>query len=69
MDQVDKQILFHLQSQPDSTRSLEEFGNQCDKYGIYTILIVMSAPIDHKFLIQSLEETCSYSELIHKEQQ
>lgn len=38
----------------DSTRSLEEFGNQCDKYGTYTILIVMSSPIDHKFLIHSL---------------
>jgi len=35
----------------DSTRSLEEFGNKCDKYGTYTILIVMSSPIDHKFLI------------------
>ncbi|NEW05645.1 Lrp/AsnC family transcriptional regulator [Paenibacillus sp. SYP-B3998] len=41
----------------DSTQSLEEFGNQCDKYGTYTILIVMSSPIDHKFLIPSLEET------------
>ncbi|MDH6425902.1 MULTISPECIES: Lrp/AsnC family transcriptional regulator [unclassified Paenibacillus] len=40
----------------DSTRALEEFGNQCDKYGTYTILIVMSSPIDHKFLIPSLEE-------------
>ncbi|MDF2647809.1 MAG: AsnC family transcriptional regulator, partial [Paenibacillus sp.] len=40
----------------DSTRSLEEFGNQCDKYGTYTILIVMSSPIDHKLLIPVLEE-------------
>lgn len=40
----------------DSTQSLEEFGNQCDKYGTYTILIVMSSPINHKFLIPSLEE-------------
>ncbi|UKS30938.1 Lrp/AsnC family transcriptional regulator [Paenibacillus sp. HWE-109] len=40
----------------DSTRSLEEFGNQCDKYGTYTILIVMSSPIDHKFVLPSLEE-------------
>ncbi|MEK4059180.1 MULTISPECIES: Lrp/AsnC family transcriptional regulator [Paenibacillus] len=40
----------------DSTRALEEFGNQCDKYGTYTILIVMSSPIDHKFLIPSLGE-------------
>ncbi|MGW8822865.1 Lrp/AsnC family transcriptional regulator [Paenibacillus lautus] len=60
---------FLLKVTTDSTRSLEEFGNQCDKYGIYTILIVMSSPIDHKFLIQSLEDTCSYSELIHQEQQ
>ncbi|RJE84725.1 Lrp/AsnC family transcriptional regulator [Paenibacillus sp. 1011MAR3C5] len=40
----------------DSTSALEEFGNQCDKYGTYTILIVMSSPVDHKFLIPSLEE-------------
>ncbi|RAV10935.1 Lrp/AsnC family transcriptional regulator [Paenibacillus contaminans] len=40
----------------ESTRTLEEFGNQCDKYGTYTILIVMSSPIEHKFLIPSLEE-------------
>jgi len=40
----------------DSTRALEEFGNQCDKYGTYTILIVMSSPIEHKFLIPSLEK-------------
>lgn len=40
----------------DSTQSLEEFGNQCDKYGTYTILIVMSSPINHKFLLPSLEE-------------
>ncbi|WP_169089946.1 Lrp/AsnC family transcriptional regulator [Paenibacillus sp. PL91] len=39
----------------DSTRSLEDFGKQCDKYGTYTILIVMSEPIDHKPLIASLE--------------
>lgn len=39
----------------ESTRTLEEFGNQCDKYGTYTILIVMSSPIEHKFLIPSLE--------------
>jgi Lrp/AsnC family leucine-responsive transcriptional regulator len=42
----------------ESTRTLEEFGNQCDKYGTYTILIVMSSPIDHRFLIPSLEEAC-----------
>ncbi|MDH6430728.1 Lrp/AsnC family transcriptional regulator [Paenibacillus sp. FSL R7-0048] len=40
----------------ESTHALEEFGNQCDKYGTYTILIVMSSPIDHRFLIHSLEE-------------
>lgn len=40
----------------DSTRDLEEFGNKCDRYGTYTILIVMSSPIDHKFFIPSLEE-------------
>jgi len=42
----------------ESTQALEEFGNQCDKYGTYTILIVMSSPIDHRFLIHSLEEAC-----------
>lgn len=40
----------------ESTRTLEEFSNQCDKYGTYTILIVMSSPIDHSLLIRSLEE-------------
>ncbi|MGG1657980.1 Lrp/AsnC family transcriptional regulator [Brevibacillus sp. NRS-1366] len=35
----------------DSIQSLEEFGNRCNKYGTYTILIVMSSPIDHKFFI------------------
>jgi DNA-binding Lrp family transcriptional regulator len=39
----------------DSTRSLEEFGNVCDKYGTYTILIVMSSPIEQKPMIASLE--------------
>ncbi|OBZ13809.1 MULTISPECIES: Lrp/AsnC family transcriptional regulator [Bacillales] len=39
----------------DSTRSLEEFGNLCDKYGTYTILIVMSSPIEQKPMIASLE--------------
>ncbi|WP_338552220.1 Lrp/AsnC family transcriptional regulator [Paenibacillus sp. KS-LC4] len=42
----------------ESTRALEDFGNQCDKYGTYTILIVMSSPIDHRPLIPSLEEAC-----------
>ncbi|MEK4077093.1 MULTISPECIES: Lrp/AsnC family transcriptional regulator [Paenibacillus] len=40
----------------DSTYALEEFGNDCDKYGTYTILIVMSSPIDYKPIIPSLEE-------------
>ncbi|WP_427052468.1 Lrp/AsnC family transcriptional regulator [Paenibacillus sp. TC-CSREp1] len=40
----------------ESTRTLEEFGNQCDKYGTYTILIVMSSPINHRNLIPSLED-------------
>lgn len=40
----------------NSTRTLEEFSNQCDKYGTYTSLLVMSSPIDHRLLIHSLEE-------------
>ncbi|MEC0226490.1 Lrp/AsnC family transcriptional regulator [Paenibacillus alba] len=47
---------YLLKVMSDSTKALEEFGNQCDKYGTYTILIVMSSPIEHKFLIPSLEE-------------
>lgn len=47
---------YLLKVMTDSTRSLEEFGNQCDKYGTYTILIVMSSPIEPKLLIPSLEE-------------
>ncbi|MDF2719177.1 MAG: AsnC family transcriptional regulator [Paenibacillus sp.] len=47
---------YLLKVMTDSTRALEEFGNQCDKYGTYTILIVMSSPIDHKHLIPSLDE-------------
>ncbi|KQO17927.1 Lrp/AsnC family transcriptional regulator [Paenibacillus sp. Leaf72] len=47
---------YLLKVMTDSTRSLEEFGNQCDKYGTYTILIVMSSPIDHKLLIPVLAE-------------
>lgn len=27
----------------DSIQSLEKFGNRCNKYGIYTILIVLSS--------------------------
>lgn len=40
----------------DSMTSIETFGNQCDKYGTYTIQIIMSSPIDHMSLIHSLEE-------------
>ncbi|MBN2982402.1 MULTISPECIES: Lrp/AsnC family transcriptional regulator [Cohnella] len=40
----------------DSIRSLEEFGNECDKYGTYTTLIVMSSPVDYKPLIPTPEE-------------
>jgi Lrp/AsnC family leucine-responsive transcriptional regulator len=47
---------YLLKVMTDSTRSLEEFGNQCDKYGTYTILIVMSSPIESKLLISSFEE-------------
>lgn len=47
---------YLLKVMSDSTQGLEEFGNQCDKYGNYTILIVMSSPIEPKNLIPSLEE-------------
>ncbi|BFH60427.1 Lrp/AsnC family transcriptional regulator [Paenibacillus azoreducens] len=40
----------------ESTRNLEEFGNHLDKFGTYTILIVMSSPIEHKPLITLDEE-------------
>ncbi|MFU1795353.1 Lrp/AsnC family transcriptional regulator [Paenibacillus azoreducens] len=40
----------------ESTRDLEEFGNHLDKFGTYTILIVMSSPIEHKPLITLDEE-------------
>lgn len=53
---------YLLKVMTDSTRSLEEFGNQCDKYGTYTILIVMSSPIEPKFLIPSLEATSVLAE-------
>ncbi|MFF2481652.1 Lrp/AsnC family transcriptional regulator [Paenibacillus sp. NPDC058071] len=42
---------YMLKVVTDSIQSLETFGNKCDKYGTYTILIVMSSPINHKFLI------------------
>ncbi|WP_261301413.1 Lrp/AsnC family transcriptional regulator [Paenibacillus andongensis] len=54
---------YLLKVMTDSTRSLEEFGNQCDKYGTYTILIVMSSPIEPKLLIPSLEEANLLAEL------
>ncbi|GGF79408.1 AsnC family transcriptional regulator [Paenibacillus albidus] len=54
---------YLLKVMTDSTHSLEEFGNQCDKYGNYTILIVMSSPIDHKYLIPSLEEALRFGEV------
>ncbi|MBW4085788.1 Lrp/AsnC family transcriptional regulator [Paenibacillus sp. S150] len=46
---------YLLKVMTDSTQALEQFGNECDKYGNYTILIVMSSPIDHKYFIPSLE--------------
>ncbi|MCM3270406.1 Lrp/AsnC family transcriptional regulator [Paenibacillus elgii] len=46
---------YLLKVMADSTRALEEFGNKCDKYGTYTILIVMSSPIGPRHLIPSLE--------------
>ena len=47
---------FLLKIVTDSTHSLEKFGNQCDKYGTYTILIIMSSPIEHMSLMHSIEE-------------
>jgi len=47
---------YLLKVMTDSMHALEEFGNRCNKYGIYTILIVMSSPIDHKFFIDSPED-------------
>ncbi|ASA26003.1 Lrp/AsnC family transcriptional regulator [Paenibacillus donghaensis] len=43
---------YLLKVMTDSTLGLEEFENQCDQYGTYTTLIVMSAPIAHKNLIE-----------------
>ncbi|MCC3374232.1 Lrp/AsnC family transcriptional regulator [Cohnella sp. REN36] len=54
---------YLLKVMAESTRSLEEFGNQCDKYGTYTILIVMSSPIGARSLIPSLEEANVLGEL------
>jgi len=42
---------YLLKVMTDSTRALEDFGQQCDKFGTYTILIVMSSPIAHRSLI------------------
>ncbi|WP_018751906.1 Lrp/AsnC family transcriptional regulator [Paenibacillus sanguinis] len=47
---------YLLKVMTDSTHALEEFGDKCNKYGNHTILIVMSSPIDHKFLIPSPED-------------
>lgn len=40
----------------DSMQELERFGNSCDLYGNYTILIVLSSPIDYKSFVPSIEE-------------
>ncbi|KRE41796.1 Lrp/AsnC family transcriptional regulator [Paenibacillus sp. Soil522] len=45
---------YLLKVMTESTQALEEFGNQCDKYGTYTILIVMSSPIPYKNLIDGI---------------
>jgi len=42
---------YMLKIVTDSIQSLETFANKCNKYGTYTVLIVMSSPIDHKFFI------------------
>lgn len=39
----------------DSMQELERFGNSCDLYGNYTILIVLSSPIDYKSFVPSIE--------------
>ncbi|MET3290909.1 UNVERIFIED_CONTAM: Lrp/AsnC family leucine-responsive transcriptional regulator [Brevibacillus sp. OAP136] len=46
----------------DSTRSLEEFAIKSDKYGTYTILIVLSSPIDHKFFLSSPEDALTLAD-------
>lgn len=43
---------YLLKVMTDSIADLEAFGDQCDKYGTYTTLIVMSSPIAHKNLIE-----------------
>ncbi|WP_019914689.1 Lrp/AsnC family transcriptional regulator [Paenibacillus sp. HW567] len=48
---------YLLKIMSDSTQGLEAFGIESDKYGTYTTLIVMSSPIEPKFLIPSLDET------------
>ncbi|REK75595.1 Lrp/AsnC family transcriptional regulator [Paenibacillus paeoniae] len=42
---------YMLKIVTDSIQSIETFTNKCNKYGTYTVLIVMSSPIDHKFFI------------------
>lgn len=39
-----------------STQDLESFGNKCNQYGSYTILIEMSSTFDHKNLIADPKE-------------
>lgn len=46
---------YMLKVVSDSTASIEEFGNQCDLWGHYMILLVMSAPIEFSGLISSLQ--------------
>lgn len=46
---------YLLKIMTESTPALEEFGNQCDKYGTYTILIAMSSAFDYKSIIGSIE--------------
>ncbi|GKS12418.1 AsnC family transcriptional regulator [Paenibacillus chitinolyticus] len=48
---------YMLKVVTDSIQSLEKFVKKCDKYGSYTIVIVMSSPIDHKFFISEGESS------------
>lgn len=48
---------YMLKVVTDSIQSLEKFVKKCDKYGAYTIIIVMSSPIDHKFFISKDESS------------
>ncbi|GBF73447.1 AsnC family transcriptional regulator [Paenibacillus sp. 598K] len=42
---------YLLKVRTDSTPLLEQFGDRSAKYGTYTTLIVMSSPVDHKYLL------------------